>query len=275
MASSPTSARLVAMVTGASSGIGLALAHELARRDYDLVVVADSARIADAAAAVRADGTRVTPVRADLATKRGVREAYAAYRAARGSRPAGPEVLAVNAGIGLGGRFVDGDLDEQMRIVRVNVSGAVRLTHLVLPGMLDRGEGGILFTSSIAATMPAPYNAVYGASKAFLQSFAEALRVEVHDDGVTVTALMPGPTDTGFFARAGMEETRVGRGKKDDPAEVARDGIDALMAGKDHVVAGSVRNRLQAGAAKVIPQTAGARMHGAMNRGATAPTEEG
>jgi len=127
--------------------------------------------------------------------------------------------------------------------------------------MVARNSGKVLFTSSIAASMPGSYQAVYNASKSFVQSFAEAIRNELKDTGVTVTALMPGPTDTEFFERADMEDTRVGSGKKDDPAQVARQGFDALMSGKDHVVAGSFKNKVQVVAGKVMPDTAKAEMH--------------
>jgi short-subunit dehydrogenase len=127
--------------------------------------------------------------------------------------------------------------------------------------MARRGAGRVLFTSSIASTMPGSYQAVYNASKSFVQSFAEAVRNELKDTGVTVTSLMPGPTDTDFFARAEMEDTKVGAGPKDDPAEVAKQGFEALMKGDDHVVAGSLRNRAQAVAAKVLPDTVKAELH--------------
>jgi short-subunit dehydrogenase len=132
--------------------------------------------------------------------------------------------------------------------------------------MVQRGEGGVLFTSSIAATMPGPYQSTYNASKSFLYSFAEALRVELEDTGVTVTALMPGPTETNFFRRADIEDTKLGQSKKDDPREVARDGLEALSAGKDHVVAGSAKNKAQVAAAKVLPNTAMAAIHGRQSK---------
>jgi uncharacterized protein len=122
------------------------------------------------------------------------------------------------------------------------------------------GHGRVLFTSSLAAEMPGPYYAVYAASKAFVQSFAEAIRIEVKDKGVTVTALQPGATDTNFFARAEMLDTKAGKAKKDDPADVARQGFEALMAGKDHVVAGSYMNTIRAGVAKVITEVQGAKL---------------
>jgi short-subunit dehydrogenase len=132
--------------------------------------------------------------------------------------------------------------------------------------MVDRGEGRLLFTSSIAGTMPGPYMSTYNASKAFLLSFAKAIRQELKDTGVTVTALMPGPTDTDFFERADMEDTKLGQSKKDDPAAVAREGFEALMAGDDHVVAGSFKNKVQAGMAKVMPERATAAAHAPMSR---------
>jgi short-subunit dehydrogenase len=132
--------------------------------------------------------------------------------------------------------------------------------------MVARGEGKLLVTSSIAATMPGPYESTYAASKAFLYSFAEALRRELKDAGVTVTALMPGPTDTDFFDRAGLQDTKVGQSDKDDPADVARDGFETLMAGKDHVVPGSLKNKAQTAAAKVLPDRAAAAMHGSMSK---------
>jgi short-subunit dehydrogenase len=142
----------------------------------------------------------------------------------------------------------------------------VQLARLVLPSMVARREGGVLFTSSIAGTMPGPYASTYNASKAFLLSFAEALRVELKDSGVRVTALMPGPTDTKFFARAGLEDTKLGRTKKDDPRTVAADGFDALMAGNDHIVAGSIKNKAQAVAAKVMPEKVTAAVHAVLSR---------
>ena len=139
-------------------------------------------------------------------------------------------------------------------------TATARETLGVLAGV-SRGQGRVLYTSSIAGDMPAPFLAVYGASKAFDLSFAEAVRNELRDTGVSITVLQPGPTDTNFFARAGMEDTKVAAGKKDDPAEVAKQGFDALMAGKDHVVAGSMKNRLQDAAAQVLSEPAKAAMH--------------
>jgi short-subunit dehydrogenase len=137
--------------------------------------------------------------------------------------------------------------------------------------MVERGIGRLLFTSSTTAAMPGPYEATYAASKAFVFSFAEAIRYELRDTGVTVTTLLPGPTETHFFERAGLTDTKVGAGRKDDPAEVARAGFDALLAGKDHVVAGALRNRVQMLAARTMPPAAAAALHGRMSQPGSAP----
>ncbi len=138
--------------------------------------------------------------------------------------------------------------------------GTVHLTHRLLPPMIARGEGKILFTSSIAALVPGAFQAVYNASKAFVHSFSEALRNELKDTGVTVTALQPGPTETEFFHRADLDDTKVGQSDKANPADVARDGFDAMMAGKDHVVSGFA-NKVQAVLAQVTPEPIKAEQH--------------
>lgn len=252
----------LALVTGASSGIRRSLAAELARRGYDLLVVADDDAIRDAATTLEAEGRAVTPVQADLSTDAGVEAVHRALSDAK--RPV--VVAALNAGVGVGGPFAETDLADDLRLVGLNVRSTVHLAKLLVRDMLRHGEGRLLFTSSIAATMPGPGYATYAASKAFVQSFAEALRHELDGSGVTVTALMPGPTDTEFFERADLVDTRVGQGPKDDPDEVARDGIDALLAGKDHVVAGSVRNTVMAHASRAMPETTRAAVHAQMTR---------
>jgi short-subunit dehydrogenase len=252
----------LAVVTGASSGIGYALAAEFGRRGYDLIVAAENAELQDAGERLAETGADVQPVRVDLGSYDGVEELFDRIQAA--ARPV--DALAINAGGGVHGDFVrDNALQDELTLINLNVTSAVHLAKRVLPAMVDRGSGGVLFTSSIAATTPGPYEATYAASKAFLLSFAEALRNELKDTGVTVTALMPGPTDTNFFDRAGMHDTRLDEAKKDDPADVARDGIDALLAGKDHVVAGSLKNKIQTTASGMIPDRAAAAMHRRMS----------
>ncbi|MFL6250168.1 MAG: SDR family NAD(P)-dependent oxidoreductase [Actinomycetes bacterium] len=173
-------------------------------------------------------------------------------RSRSSSTPSSPlDAAALNAGIGVNGDSSrDIPLEDDLQLIAVNVNAVVHLAKRVLPGMVERGVGWVLITSSVAATMPGPYYATYAASKAFLQSFAQAIRFELKDTGVTVTALQPGPTDTDFFERAGMEDTKIAEASKDDPAEVARDGFEALMAGKDHVIAGSGKNKAQVAGAK-------------------------
>jgi len=224
MATNGPSSRPLGLVTGASSGIGLALANELVDRGYDLAVVAEDAAI-ERPNLLR-DGTAALAIRADLTDPTEVDKV--ARRVETFGRAL--DVLAINAGIGAGDRFIDRDISEHLRVVDLNVRSAVQLTGLLLPAMVAHGTGRVLFTSSIAATTPGPYQSTYNASKAFLLSFAEALRKELRDTGVTVTALMPGTTDTAFFERAGIADTKLGQSKKDDPREVARDGIDALFA---------------------------------------------
>ncbi|WP_219509000.1 SDR family NAD(P)-dependent oxidoreductase [Nonomuraea ceibae] len=249
--------RPLALVTGASSGIGYELARQFAEHGFALVVNAENPGIDDTACELRQLGTSVEAVRADLTREDGVERLYA--QATAGGRPL--DAVAINAGIGAGGPFAETELAADLRVVDLNVRSSVHLAKLCVRDMAARRHGRMLFTSSIAATQPGPFEATYAASKAFLLSFSEALRNELKDSGVTVTTLMPGPTDTTFFERAGMTDTRVGSGNKDDPAQVAAQAYEALMAGKDHVVAGSVKNRVMAGAAKVLPEKAKAQAH--------------
>lgn len=247
----------LAVVTGASSGIGFELARRFAEHGFDLIVVAEDAGIAEAADELRDLRVQVEPVRADLTRAADVEHVWNRIR--EDGRPLA--AIAINAGVGVGGPFVDNDLEEELSLIDLNVVAVVRLAKHAVRDMVSRGAGRILFTSSIAAEMPAPFLAVYGASKAFVQSFAEALHHELKDTGVTVTALQPGPTETNFFERAEMMDTKVAVEEKDDPAEVARQGFDAMMAGKHRVVAGSLTNKVQTAMAHVLPEQAKARQH--------------
>ena len=249
--------RPLAVVTGASSGIGLELARQFAEHGYDLVIAAEDPGITRAAAELGQTGAQVTPEQVDLRQADGVEQLYKA--AATSGRPLA--AVAINAGVGVHGRFAETDLQAELDLVKLNVMSALHLAKRAVTDMVPHGEGDILFTSSIAATMPGPYETVYAASKAFDASFAEGLRAELKDTGVSVTSLMPGPTDTEFFERADMTDTKLGQSSKDDPAEVAKDGYEALMAGKDKVVAGSMKNKLQAAAGRVLPNEATAGMH--------------
>ncbi len=171
------------------------------------------------------------------------------------------DAIAINAGIGVSGRFAETDLAEELKMVDLNVVSTVHLAKFIVKEMVARGSGRILFTASIAGTMPTPYEAVYGATKAFVRSLSQSLREELKDTGVSVTALMPGATETNFFHRAGADDTKLGASEKDDPAEVAKEGYEALMAGKDHVVAGSFKNKLQAAAGYALPDPLVAKAH--------------
>ena len=184
---------------------------------------------------------KVETVEADLATYDGVEKLYDKIKATGKA----VDAIAINAGVGVGGDFArETDLKDELNLINLNVLSTVHLAKRVVKDMVDRSQGRILFTSSIAALMPGSFEAVYAASKAFVHSFAEGLRNELKDTGVTVTALMPGPTDTNFFHRADMDDTNVGTNKKDDPAEVAKQGFEALMAGKDHIIAGSLKTKV-------------------------------
>ncbi|GAA4931937.1 SDR family NAD(P)-dependent oxidoreductase [Streptomyces coeruleoprunus] len=242
-------AKPLAVVTGASTGIGYELARQFAVHGFDLVVCADERRLETAAGELRRLGAEVVAVRADLALYDGVEQLHQAVAATR--RPL--VAAALNAGVSTGGAFLATDLADQARILDLNIASTVHLAHRLLPAMVDVGEGRLLITSSIAAHVPGPYQVVYNASKAFLLSFAEALRDELRGTGVTVTALLPGATDTAFFRRAGIQDTLLGLGDKDDPALVAAQGFAALMRGRGTVFAGSLRSRLGGYAARVLP----------------------
>src|SRR3954470_11611508 len=250
--------RPLALVTGASSGIGRELAKQFAEHGFDLIVAAEDDDIRAAATELEGLGAAVQTVQVDLASDGGVDELYA--RVSAEGRPLA--AAALNAGIGAGGAFAtDTSLEDELRIVDLNVRSTVHLAKHVVRDMVGRDEGRILFTSSIAATMPGAFQAVYNASKSFVQSFALALRNELRDTNVTVTSLMPGPTETEFFERADMLDTRVGASDKDDPADVAREGFEALMNGDEQVVAGSLTTKLMGRSGRFVPDGLKAELH--------------
>jgi short-subunit dehydrogenase len=246
-----------AVVTGASSGIGFELARQFAEHGYDVLAVAEDAGIEKAAAQLSGNGAAVTPLRADLATYDGCEQVYRAV-IDTGRRL---DAVAVNAGRGIGGDFVrETDMMEELNVIDVNVTSTVHIAKRLLPEMLEHG-GHVLFTSSVASMMPGTYQAVYNASKSFVQSFSAALRAELKDTPISVTALMPGPTDTNFFHRAEMDDTKVGAGPKDDPALVAKQGFEAILKDREKVVAGSAKTKVQGMASKVLPDSTKAEMH--------------
>jgi short-subunit dehydrogenase len=249
-----------AVVTGASSGIGKELARVFAEHGFDLLVTAESDRLESAVAELQHTARRIESVHADLATYDGVEKLYSAIQAY--GRPV--DAIALNAGVGVGGDFArETSLEDELNIIELNVTSTVHLAKRVLPQMVARRQGRLLFTSSIAGTMPSPLEAVYGASKAFVLSFARSLRSELKDAGVTVTTLMPGPTDTDFFRRAGMEDTEVGSEGKytNDPAKVAEQGYEALMDGDDHVFSSSLKTKIQGEMGRFMPESVKAELH--------------
>lgn len=256
-----SSNRPLAVVTGASSGIGYELAIQFAQNGFDLLVTATGPSIDEAAQAFERLGAKVKTVQADLATYEGVETLYNTIKTT------GPvDAIAINAGVGVGGEFAqETDLKDELNLINLNVVSTVHLAKRVVKDMVSRGEGRILFTSSIVSQMPSPFQAVYAASKAFVHSFSEAIRNELKDTGVTVTALMPGATETNFFHRAGLDDTKVGADKKDDPAKVAKQGFEALMAGNDGVLAESLKTKIQGAVSKILPDTVTAEMNRKLN----------
>jgi uncharacterized protein len=252
-------ARQLAIITGASTGIGYALAKVCAKNDFDLIVAADEPQIMHAATELGQLGVDVQAVEADLATEDGVDALLDA--ANRDGRPV--DALLANAGRGLGKGFLDQNFEEAKHVVETNIIGTVYLIHTIGRAMRTRGFGRILITGSIAGFMPGTYQAVYNGTKAFLDSFSFALRHELKDTGVTVTCLMPGATETDFFERADMLDTKVGSSKKQSPAEVAELGFKSMMNGEGAVVTGW-QNKLRAAVAHVIPADVLAEMHRSM-----------
>lgn len=245
-----------AIVTGASTGIGFELASIAAENGYDLLVVADEPLIDAAAQDFKQHGVEVIAVEADLATLQGV---DALLAAADGRQV---DLLCANAGRGLGHAFLDQDVSDWRQVVDTNITGTLYLLQKVLKTMVARDDGKVLITGSIAGFIPGSFQAVYNGSKAFVDSFADAIRNEIKDSkGVTVTTLMPGPVETEFFDRADMLDTSVGASEsKSDPADVARDGWKALMNGDAHIVSGW-KNKIQAAVAHVTPAAILAEQH--------------
>ena len=245
--------RPLAVVTGASSGIGLELARECAKNGFDLVIAADRP-LGAASADLRALGATVDAIEADLATPEGIEKLCATLQ----GRPVA--ALLANAGHGLGKGFLDQSFNDITHVIDTNVTGTLALIHRVGQEMRARNAGRILITGSIAGFMPGAFQAVYNGTKAFIDSFSWALRNELEETGVTVTCLMPGVTDTDFFERADMMDTKVGAGKKMDAGEVARIGFKAMMDGDGDVVTG-MKNKLQSAIATVTPSGVLAEQH--------------
>lgn len=245
--------RPLAVVTGASSGIGFNLAKCCAENGFDLVLAADQP-LEEAAMDCRALGATVETTVCDLAEQDGIEHLIQLVA----QRPV--DALLANAGHGLGKAFLEQEFKDIRHVVDTNITGTLYLLHRMVPLMCRRGQGRILITGSVAGFLPGAFQAVYNGSKAFVDSFAAALRNELKDSGVTVTCLMPGATDTDFFVRAGMQDTKVGTQQKMDPAEVATIGFRAMMDGEADVVAG-LKNKLQVAMAKITPSQMLAEQH--------------
>ncbi len=259
----------LAVVTGASTGIGLELARLCAQQAWDLVIAADEARIHDAARELSGLGVQCTPVQADLSTREGVDQLLAVID--RAGRPV--HALLANAGRGLGRAFLDQDIDQALKVVHTNIDGTIYLIHKLGNEMRGRRQGRILITGSIAGLMPGTFQAVYNGSKAFLDSFSVALNNELKESGITVTCLMPGATETEFFERADLLDTKVGTDEKASAADVAKTGFDAMMKGDLKVVAGFA-NKVRAAVSHIAPDGALAEMHRGMAQPGTAKDKE-
>lgn len=249
-----------AVVTGASSGIGYELARVFAENGYDLLINSSGERLEKAASDLKEFGAEVIPVQSDLSTYEGVEQLW--HEIESTGRPV--DAIALNAGIGAGGDFVrETDLDQELQMIRLNCAAVVHLAKRVLKQMVARNEGKVLITSSIAGTMPSPLEAVYGATKAFDLSFAKSLRNELKDTNIAITALQPGPTNTDFFRRAGMEDTKLGQEGKytNDPREVAQQGFKALMNNEDHIYASSIKTKMEGELGRFVPESVKAEMH--------------
>ena len=252
-----------AVVTGASTGIGLELAKCCAKAGFDLVIAADEPAIQGAADELRGLGAKVESVQADLSTAGGIDKLCGVV----GNRPV--DALLANAGVGLGKAFLDQEFDRVRRVIDTNITGTLYLIHRAGNEMLRRKSGRILITGSVAGFTPGSFQAVYNGTKAFLDSFSFALREELRDSGITVTCLMPGATETEFFRRADMMDTKVGTEEKDDPADVAKAGFEAMMSGESDIVTG-FKNKVQTTVANVTPNELLAKQHRKMAEPGTA-----
>ncbi|MDO5619766.1 SDR family NAD(P)-dependent oxidoreductase [Kocuria sp.] len=244
----------LALITGASAGIGFELARQLAERGHDIAGVGVGRRIHELPD--KLPHVQVLPIQADLATEEGVAHVWSEVEALGRQI----DVVALNAGKSLGGAFLDTDLAEEEQMIALNITSQVRLAKRVVRKLAEQRHGRILITTSMSALTPTPYESIYGPTRAFMFSFAEGLRQEMREYGVTVTALLPGATATDFHQTAGMGNTVFGSNDwKNDPALVARRGLDALFAGRDHVIGGDAKTRRAAVVNKLLPEQVKAR----------------
>jgi short-subunit dehydrogenase len=252
-------AKTYTLITGGTSGIGYELAKVFAYNGHNLIIVArDEKHLAQTARELRPLGVEVITLSKDLFIRESPFELYDEVK----EKGFIVDILVNDAGQGQYGEFAQTDIYRELDIIQLNISSLVVLTKLFLQDMLERGSGKILNLSSIASKAPGPLQSVYHGTKAFVQSFTEAVRNEVKDTDVTLTALLPGPTDTDFFNKADMEESKIVQdGKLDDPVKVAKDGYDALMRGDDMVISG-MKNKINVAMSNVMPdKVAAENMH--------------
>lgn len=252
-----TTVNKLAVITGASSGIGYELAMQFAQKGYDLIIAAEDKGIAIAAAEFSEHGVLVKPVQVDLAAYDGVEELYKVIK----EQGRAVDALALNAGVGVSGDFIESNLGAELEMIGLNINSVVHLAKLVVKDMVAQGHGRVLITSSIAAVLASPFESVYSGTKAFLFAFSQGLREELKDTGVTVTALMPGATETNFYKRAGMMNTKLGQSEKDNPADVAKDGFDALMKGDAKVISHSAKTKVAGNLGFILPDFLLASLH--------------
>lgn len=242
------------LITGATDGIGYELAKLFAKDGYNIIAVSRTQQDLDRVSQefTSQHGVKVEVIAKDLFGENSAQELYEEVK----NRNLAVDVLVNDAGQGVYGLFAETDIERQIKIIHLNVVSLTRLTHYFLKDMLARNEGKILQLASIASETPGPYQAVYHATKAYVLSFTEALINEVKDSGVTLTALQPGATDTDFFAKADMLESKAvqDKSKLSDPAKVAKDGYEALMKGDDKIVSG-MKNKVQTALSNVMPET--------------------
>lgn len=245
-----------ALITGATSGIGYELAKLFAKDKYNLVIVArDQSGLETSAEEFKKEGIKVVTLSKDLFLPQAASEVYEEVK----NKGITIDVLVNDAGQGQFGKFVDNNLKDELDIIQLNISSLVALTKYYIKDMAQRGEGKILNLSSIAGKVPGPYQAVYHGTKAFVQFFTEAVRSEMKDTGVSLTALLPGATDTDFFHKADMESSKILDSDLADPAKAAKDGYDALMSGEAMAISG-MKNKAQVAMGNMMPDNKAADM---------------
>ncbi len=253
-----------ALITGATSGIGYELAKLFAKNGYNLAIVARNLEELSAKAEeFEQFGVTVLPIAKDFFNIQEVYDVYAELKL----KGISPEILVNDAGQGVYGKFQDTEINREVDIVNLNINSVLILTKLFLQDRLEKGSGKILNLASIASKSPGPWHSVYHGTKAFILSWSEAIREELKDSGITVTALLPGPTDTDFFNKADMNRSKILEDKDNlsTPEEVAKDGFEALMNGEERVISG-LKNKLTVAMSNLATDSMAAHRMGEMQK---------